>query len=71
MGGKEPNVTAPSATTNVLSDLFPPQRVRSMLLPREQWQPYPRADDRAAWEALPAPARAQAIAQAEAHLGVA
>jgi hypothetical protein len=31
--------------------------LESVLLPREAWRPYPTIEDRAAWEALPAPVR--------------
>lgn len=57
--------------TGLLASALPPDRVRAALLPRDAWCPYPNASDRAAWEALPAAARAQAIADAERHLGMA
>jgi hypothetical protein len=40
-----------------------------LLLPPERFHPYPTADEREAWEALPADLRAEQVAQGEGHLG--
>jgi hypothetical protein len=42
--------------------------LRSSLLPREKWHPWPTASERAAWEALPADARKDLIASGEKQL---
>ncbi len=56
---------------DLLQTLFKPERVREHLLPRERWRPYPKATDRAGWEALPEETRTRTIAAAEPHLGTA
>ncbi|MBL0155643.1 MAG: heparinase II/III family protein [Bryobacterales bacterium] len=43
--------------------------IGKLLLPREQWRPYPTAAERAAWQALPADTARQVVASAEALLG--
>ncbi len=55
----------------LLQRTFTPALVREHLLPRADWRPFPRARDRAAWEALPTRARERVMAAAEPHLGTA
>jgi Heparinase II/III-like protein len=59
---------APPATSpqNLLSSTFTEQFLTSKLLTADQWHPYPRWDERAPWEAVPADIRAKIVAQAEA-----
>ncbi|MBI5085693.1 MAG: heparinase II/III family protein [Acidobacteria bacterium] len=45
------------------------EEVGRALLAREQWTPYPRCSDRAAWEGLAGEARAALVKAAEARLG--
>ena len=35
--------------TTLLSELYPPDVLRDMLLPRADWHPYPTVEDRPAW----------------------
>jgi len=46
---------------NLLTSLWPAAKVAETLLPRQRFHPFPTAADRAAWEALPADARAPLI----------
>ncbi|MEZ4864438.1 MAG: heparinase II/III family protein [Caldilineaceae bacterium] len=52
----------------MLSQRYTSDQLRSLLLPRTEWQPYPIITDRAAWEALPAGLRQSTIATGEAAL---
>ncbi len=54
---------------SVLSSRFTPEMVRIALQTRQAWHPFPRWDERQAWESLPEDRRAQAVARAERHLG--
>ncbi|MBL7200412.1 MAG: heparinase II/III family protein [Anaerolineae bacterium] len=45
------------------------ETLRTKLLPRAEWHPYPTRDDRDAWEALPQAVRTARIAQGECALG--
>jgi hypothetical protein len=42
--------------------------LRGSILPREKWHPWPTAAERSAWEAIPADARKDLIAEGEKHL---
>lgn len=53
----------------MLSQRYSLNDLRSLLIPRTDWQPYPTIADRAAWEALPATLRHLYIAQGEALIG--
>jgi hypothetical protein len=59
----------PPVTRNLLSSAWPAGRISSALLPRADFGPLPRASMRAAWDAVPADARAALIADGEKHLG--
>ncbi len=59
------------ARMHVLGSLFPAERVREALLAREAWRPFPKASERAAWEAIPEEARARLVSQGERVFGMA
>jgi hypothetical protein len=54
---------------HLLSAGLAPDRLATLLEPRAKWAPYPRAADRAAWQALPADARASLVDSAAKTLG--
>ncbi len=51
-----------------LRDLYPQERIAQILVPREQWRPWPKAGDRTAWESLPESVRKDLIANGEQYL---
>lgn len=51
-----------------LANNYPLPALQRLLLPREQWQPYPTIKDRPGWQALPADARSLLVQQGEAAL---
>ena len=53
-----------------LTSRFTPEELHARLLPRASWRPYPTADDRDGWAALPADLRAATVAAAEVRLGM-
>ncbi len=55
----------------LLASRFTPTQLGARLSPRAAWRPFPTADDRAGWEALPPTTRATTVAAAEARLGMA
>lgn len=57
-----------TAQTNDLSlaDGYPPAALRTLLIPRTEWQPYPAYTNRNGWDRLPAEARAELIRGGEA-----
>ena len=59
---------APAAEPDILNSMWPASRVAESLLARESFHPYPRLPERAAWEVLPADARAALIAAGEREL---
>jgi hypothetical protein len=63
-------VPAARAQTNDLSlaDTFPPNTLRSLLVPRDAWRPFPKAEDRTGWDRLPAEARQGLIRAGEQAL---
>jgi len=40
-----------------LGELYPQEKIEKMLIPRDQWHPWPTWNNRAAWERLPAEVR--------------
>ncbi len=54
---------------NLLAAAWPPEKLRSVLLPRASWKPYPTAADRAPWEALPESTRRTLVESGERGLG--
>ncbi len=61
---------APAARENrfKLRELYPQEKVAKVLMPREQWRPWPKWSDRKAWESLPEPVRKDLIANGEKYL---
>ena len=54
------------AAENVsLSRTYPKEELEQILLPRDQWHPFPRANQREAWEAVPSDARDAILRQGE------
>ncbi|MBN1506935.1 MAG: heparinase II/III family protein [Sedimentisphaerales bacterium] len=51
-----------------LRELYPQEKVAKVLIPRQQWHPWPRWSERKAWGALPEPVRKDLIANGEQHL---
>lgn len=52
-----------------LRELYPQEKIEKVLVPREQWHPWPKWSDRRSWEALPEPVRKDLIANGEQYLG--
>ncbi len=52
----------------MLSAKYPPDELSHLLIPRAQWRPYPTADERSAWAALPDPLQRACIAEGEQAL---
>ncbi len=52
-----------------LGELYPKAKLRSILVPRVEWQPFAKAKDRAAWTAIPESIRRKFIALAEEFQG--
>jgi len=52
-----------------LRELYPQEKIAQVLIPREQWRPWPKWNDRQAWEKLPEAVRRDLIANGEQHLG--
>jgi hypothetical protein len=51
-----------------LARLYPQEKVAKVLVPREQWRPWPRWEDRKAWEGLSEPVRKDLVANGEKYL---
>ena len=51
-----------------LREMYPQEKVAKVLVPREQWRPWPTWSDRKAWESLPEPVRKDLIANGERYL---
>ncbi|NCO39025.1 MAG: hypothetical protein GW911_07805 [Armatimonadetes bacterium] len=52
----------------MLTAAYPLNTLRALLLPWEDWHPFPTAADRQPWEALPAEVRDALIARGEEAL---
>ena len=52
----------------MLAELYPLEKIREILAPRNAWHPYPTADERAGWEALPEKIRKGYVARGEESL---
>ena len=61
-------VTTVYAQPDLLSRKHTAAELRAMLIPVDQWKPFPSAADRAAWEALPQETREASIVRGEAAL---
>jgi len=53
----------------MLSQQYPLEKLRDILIPRETWRPYPTIEDRDAWAALPEPMRQACLKRGQARLG--
>lgn len=69
-------VTAALASTTAanqgrfkLRELYPQEKIEKVLVPREQWHPWPKWSDRRQWEALPEAVRKDLVANGEQYLG--
>ncbi|HON92674.1 MAG TPA: heparinase II/III family protein [Sedimentisphaerales bacterium] len=51
-----------------LRELYPQEEVAKVLIPRQQWRPWPTWSDRRAWENLPESVRKDLIANGEQYL---
>lgn len=51
-----------------LSASYPKEQLRKILIPRKHWRPFPKANDRAAWAAVPKQARETFIGLAGEYL---
>src|SRR5262245_5619337 len=58
----------PAHKRNLLTTAWTPEKIASVLIPRERFHPYPTAADRTAWEGLPADARSSLTAKAQDQL---
>ena len=54
-----------------LRELYPQEKIEQVLIPRDQWHPWPGWSERSAWENLPASVRKDLIANGEEYLGYA
>jgi hypothetical protein len=61
-------VAQPAHKRNLLTTAWTPEKIASVLIPRERFHPYPTAADRTAWEGLPADARSALVAKAQDQL---
>ncbi|OHB68830.1 MAG: hypothetical protein A2Y77_11705 [Planctomycetes bacterium RBG_13_62_9] len=52
-----------------LRELYPQDKIEKVLIPRDQWRPWPKWSDRQRWEGLPEPVRKDLIANGEEYLG--
>jgi hypothetical protein len=53
----------------MLSEKYPSDAIREMLVPRDAWRPFPSASRREAWEELPAAVREAHVERGEQALG--
>jgi hypothetical protein len=54
---------------NLLSDTYSPEKLREIILPAEEWHPFPSSNEQEAWQKLSDRVREAHIKQAEKHLG--
>ena len=52
-----------------LGELYPQEKISKVLIPRQQWHPWPRWQDRQAWEGLPEEVRKDLLANGEEYVG--
>ena len=57
-----------AAAADLLTPLYPPARLASVLLERDDWRPYPRIDEANGWDHLPEAVRMAYIRAAEKEL---
>lgn len=53
----------------MLTELYPAEKLADILIPREQWRPFPTVGERASWKGLPESVRQAHIARGETALG--
>lgn len=53
---------------NLLSDTHTPDMLKKRIIPREEWHPFPKADEHDQWQKIPDNIRISHIQQAEKHL---
>ncbi|MHC4497319.1 MAG: hypothetical protein ACYSYM_16015, partial [Planctomycetota bacterium] len=62
--------SSPTMGDNIsLSELYPKEKLGSLLIPRAQWRPFPKAKDRAEWTSIAEPIRDRFINLGEEYLG--
>ncbi len=62
------NTTAGQEELNLLSGQYTPQRLKEIIIPAEDWHPFPKASEHQEWQKLPEKIRQAHIRQAEKHL---
>jgi hypothetical protein len=53
---------------NILSETYPPPRLKNIILSAEEWHPFPNASEHQAWQVLPVQVRTAHIQRAEKYL---
>ncbi len=53
---------------NLLSGTYPPEKLKEIILPLQDWHPFPKASQPEAWQNIPEKVRAAHIRRAEKHL---
>ncbi len=53
---------------NLLSKTYPPEKLKKVILPAEEWHPFPRSSEHQEWRLLPIRVRTAHIQRAEKHL---
>jgi hypothetical protein len=69
VAGVLPSAAAVKEGRFKLRELYPQEKIEKVLVPRGQWQPWPKWSERRSWEGLPEPVRKDLIANGEAYLG--
>ncbi|MGD2245845.1 MAG: heparinase II/III family protein [Candidatus Aminicenantes bacterium] len=54
---------------NLLSGRYTLERLEEIIVPADDWHPFPRASDHAGWKKIPEKVRAAHLGQGEKHLG--
>ena len=54
---------------NILAGAWSPEKLSRVLIPREQWKPFPTSAEREEWDKLPQDLRKDLVAAGERHLG--
>ena len=54
---------------NLLSGTYTLERLNQIIIPAEEWHPFPKASEHAGWQELPEKIRAAHLRQGEKHLG--
>jgi hypothetical protein len=68
-GGLSSRAAVPDSTNHLsLARAFPVEKLGAILLPRDQWRPFPAFKEREGWQALPKPVAAHLVALGEAAL---